>query len=171
MMICIPTDGHDLCCLEYLSLLRTSCGRHVCDMDWRWAFWAFALQALLFIVACLWLLPREAATSTHDRATRLPVVRLVILTLAILSVASAGAWVDAVRSPVLCLLAVGLLILVFRQDARRRDSAMFPRRPLTLSSPLGAGLIFVLSASVATMSFLVYGPILLETLHCVTPFV
>lgn len=138
--------------------------------DWRWAFWAFALQAALFVFTCVFLMPRSRS-ETSDGDTGLPVARLAVLCLAILSVATAGAEIDAIMSPLLCVLAVVLLWMVFRLDARRRHGGMFPSKPLTLSSPVGAGLSFVFAASIATMSFLVYGPILLETLHGVTPLV
>lgn len=138
--------------------------------DWRWAFWAFVLQAVLFVVACIFLMPKDKSEPSEG-SVGVPFMRLVVLCLAILSVAIAGVRVDGVISPLLCVLGAILFWVVLKLDARRRDDAMFPSGPLNPVSPVGAGLLFVLAASIATMSFLVYGPILLETLHGVTPLV
>ena len=136
--------------------------------NWRWAFWAFVLQAALFIVACLILMPKETARESNGNA-RFPFMRLFVLSLSILSVALAGAQPGAITSPVLCLFGVLLLWMVFYLDAKSRKDRMFPTKPMNPASPVGAGLLFVLFASISTMTFLVYGPILLETIHGVTP--
>ena len=138
--------------------------------NWRMAFWAFVLQAILFVIACIFLMPSQKPEGIQGKL-KIPFTRLAVLCLAILSVAIAGTITDIIISPLLCVLAVFLLGLVFKLDASRRNGAMFPSKPISPTSPSGAGLLFVLTASIATMSFLVYGPILLETLHGVTPLV
>lgn len=137
---------------------------------WRFAFWAFALQAALFVVLVWVLMPSEGRGSDKLSAP-FPGLRLLILSLSILSVAYAGANVDLVISPLLCVLALLLLWLVFRLDAKTPAERMFPARPLHISHRVGSGLCFVAFASFATMSYVVYGPILFELLHGLTPLV
>ena len=138
---------------------------------WRWAFWVFVIKALCFIVACKHVLPGDSAAVSTSSASpqRFPVQRLAILSIAILSVATAGTVNSAAIAAVLCFAGVGLLWLVFVLDQQHPVSKLFPSGALSVTQPVGAGLVFVLSASTATMAFMVYGPILLETLHGVSP--
>ena len=48
---------------------------------------------------------------------------------------------------------------------------MFPSNPFNIKTTLGAGMTLVITASIATMSFLVYGTFILETLFGVTPLI
>ncbi len=135
---------------------------------WRWAFWAFVLQSAFFIIASVFLIPNEKPI-VANKEVRFPFMRLFILSLSILLIAFSGIQSCAITSIVLCVLGMLLLWIIFILDSKHRQNRMFPSRPMNPSSPVGAGLLFVLSASIATMSFLVYGPILLETIHDVTP--
>lgn len=136
--------------------------------QWRMAFWVFVAQALIFIVLTLMVMPREDA-ETPGGKVRFPIKRLIVLSASILSVAFAGIYLDIVYSSVLSILAVILLWATFWIDGKCSTGRMFPTKPLSIIRPVGAGLLFILMASIATMSFLVYGPILLETLYGVTP--
>jgi MFS family permease len=62
-----------------------------------------------------------------------------------------------------------MIWMFLRLDQARPASRMFPSDVLKFSQVTGAGLAMVASAATATMSFLVYGPILLEVLYGVTP--
>ena len=137
--------------------------------QWRWAFWAFALQAAVFIAACVFLMPSEPEPDRGRSATSFPLARLGVLSLSVLAVAFAGARVDAIVSPMLCVAGAVLLWAVFRLDAKQLSNRIFPRSPMNPRQPVGVGLVFVLAGSFSTMSFLVYGPLLLETLHGVSP--
>lgn len=161
--------------------------------DWRWAFWAFVLQAGMMILAVRVLIPvSKTARQTDTEASAVlrqpaaglqspgppplirqreypPILRLVLLSGAIIAVAGAGAYIDPFVSPALCMVGAGLLWLVLRLDRTRRETRMFPSAPLSLRRPVGTGLCFVLGAAFSSMSFLVYGPYLLENLHGLTP--
>ena len=134
---------------------------------WRFAYWAFAIQSILFVIAVLVFMERGVRQSTNDFGV--PFGRLGLLVLAVLSILLAGASVDALRSPVLVAVGVLLFAAFLRTDARRPESRMFPDRPFRLAHPTGAGQLMVLFAAMGTMSFLVYGPLLLEYLYGVTP--
>ncbi len=135
---------------------------------WRYAFWVFAAQAILFVVLAKIFMPSEVRVDQNSR-TEFPALRLLLLSISILSVAWAGAEIDRYMSPALCILATILIWYVFRLDAKNPQNRMFPSRPMSFGSPVGAGLAFALWSSFATMSLLVFGPTLLETLHGLTP--
>ena len=144
--------------------------------DWRSAatrrnhpaFWAFALQALGFLIAAVKLLPNERSEPTTAAIT-FPGLRLAVLAGAILLVSAAGAEVDLVTSPLLGVAGVVLLWIFLKLDNSTSRSPMFPRGILKLDTPAGAGLLMVFTASAATMSFMVYGAFLLDVLHAVSP--
>ncbi len=136
--------------------------------NWRMAFVAAAFQAAIFIVLALMTAPK-LAQQENEEATKVPFVRLGLICLSVLSVAFAGAEIHLIRSTLFCVLGVTLMMVVLRLDGTQDQSRLFPSRPLNISNRVGAGLLLILSASIASMSFTVYGPIILETIHRVSP--
>lgn len=135
---------------------------------WRLGFAAFVLQAVIFLVLVV-LTGEEDDTSDVGDAARFPIWRLAILSTAIMSVAIAGALFTPIGSPVLCILALLLIYVFLRLDRSRGAARMYPEQTLNINHPVGAGLFMILCASMATMSFLVYGPFFLELLYGVSP--
>ena len=135
---------------------------------WRFGYWAFGAQALVFVILALLMLSKDAGEERSVSA-RIPALRLAVLSAGILCVSLAGAAVDLIRSPVLCLMGLGLLFAFLRLDEARTESHMYPSVTTDLNSKTGVGLFMIFSAAAATMSFLVFGPILLETLYGITP--
>lgn len=138
--------------------------------DWRFAFWAFVVQAALFIIAVLFKITHEKPSENNSPIV-IPIGRLAILSAAVLMVATAGANTDLLLSPTLCILSIVSIWFFLKIDNRNPSSRMFPTSPFNIKNPLGAGMSLVIAASIATMSFLVYGTFLLETLFEVTPLV
>ncbi|SLN29787.1 putative multidrug-efflux transporter/MT1670 [Roseovarius albus] len=136
--------------------------------NWRMAFVAAAVQAALFFAFALKVAPRSTDRATDERPS-IPLLRLGLISGAVLSLAFAGAEVQPLRSTLLCILGIGMFLLMLLQDRKRPNTRLFPSRPFATSTPVGAGLTLVLSASFASVSFIVYGPILLETLHGLSP--
>ncbi len=134
---------------------------------WRFAFWAFALQALAFFIAARKLLPRSRQPTAGPAV--FPAGRLAVLAAAVLLVSWAGAEIDALLSPLLCLAGIALLWVFLRIDRTAVRARMLPRRVLDLNDVPGAGLLMVFTASASTMSFLVYGAFLLDVLHAISP--
>lgn len=135
---------------------------------WRFGFWAFAGQAVLLALAALLLLEtRPAARASAER--RVPFSRLAIFSVAVLAIAAAGIEVSFETSPLLC--AAGLLLLwwFFRLDGRAVVSPLFPRGALDLNRTVGAGIVMVLATAAASISFTVYGPILMKVLYGASP--
>lgn len=135
---------------------------------WRAAFWAFALQAALFMLAAGLTIAKERREAPASRP-RVPVGRLAVLAGAILLVAAAGAEARLASSSLLCLGGLALLWLFLRLDGADPRVRMFPSQPFDPRRPLGAGLVMVFALSLASMSFLVYGPFLLDVLYGVSP--
>ena len=137
---------------------------------WRFAFWAFVAQAIIFLIAILLNINNDKPTDNHYPIV-IPVGRLTILSAAVLMIAFAGAYVDLLLSPILCILSMILIWLFLKIDNKNPSSRMFPTNPFNIKTTLGAGMTLVITASIATMSFLVYGTFILETLFGVTPLI
>jgi len=135
---------------------------------WRYAFWAFVLQGLVFLVAVV-LIFRDSPGRGKDSSVRIPIFRLGILATAILCVSLAGATDQRALSLLLICASVALFFAFLRLDDRRAKSRMFPSRPFFLGHRIGAGLVTVFTAGVSTMTFLVFAPYFLEVLFGLTP--
>ena len=140
--------------------------------DWRFAYWAFAAQALLFIVIASIAFAsdeKRAPSGAGTVSTSVPILRLVLVGAGIFGIAKAGASPELSTAPLLCLAALVLLALFLKLDANNPNTRMFPSKPFDPRTTLGAGLVFVFLAAVSTMSFIVYGPFVLESLYGITP--
>ena len=138
---------------------------------WRMAFWAFAAQALILIVAAIFLLRDTEEPTASDRKGQdqaAPIRRLGILSVAVLAIAAAGAEVAPLRSAVLVAVGIAAFVLFFRLDAKA-ENRLFPRRPLDIRHTVGAGLVMILLLAIATMSFTTYGPLLMRVLYGIDP--
>lgn len=139
-------------------------GGFFADMGlWRWGFWTFAIQAvLLAVLVPLFMRPTNGASET---AQRFPVVRLALLSLAVLAVATAGIYVTPGIS--LPLVAAGALLfyLFLKRDGSRATDKMFPTRAFDPRTVVGCGFIANLALGTAIMSFTVYGPFFLQRIH------
>jgi MFS family permease len=122
---------------------------------WRWAFWAFAGQAAILIVAAVFLPSRRTAGAGGWAPWP-----LLLLVLGTIGIAAAGATVGTGWPVLLGAGGLGLLYAFARLD-RRQAHRMLPVEALDLRHPVGAGLLMVLALSAATTPFGTYGPLLL----------
>jgi len=134
---------------------------------WRGAFLFFAVQALVFAVLVFYALKRHDIRET-DRDTTFPKLRLLLLALAVLAIASAGINVSPLTSPVLLAAGVVFLWLFVRSDARREAHRLLPRNPLNVMTTTGAANVLVVTFAIATIALTVYGPIVMGALHGTT---
>jgi MFS family permease len=132
---------------------------------WRGAFWAFAAQAVA-LAALMPLLLGRTSGKAHA-AEPVPWRRIVVLSAGVVAVLAAG--VQATSLAALLLVGLGLALLAGALWLERRRNQLFPPDPLDLRRPWGAGYVMVLALSIATVSFTVYGPLLMQTLFGVTP--
>jgi len=135
---------------------------------WRMAYWAFAFQAVLLMLAIRALLAAESV-SLDIKAERIPIVRLMFLAAAILLISMAGAEFDPLLSPILIVMGcLSMVFFVFRDKAAKK-SRMLPLEATDLSHSIGNGILTTLLLCLCGMSFLVYGPFILIKLYGLTP--
>ena len=164
-----------MACISVTWMLAAFCGPMIGGAFatwgvWRMAYWTFAGQALLLIVAISLLLPKEAKT-LRPKSERIPIVRLAILALAIVLVSLAGADYDPVNSPLLVFLGVMALAMFIFRDRAALSSRILPKDATNLNHPIGNGVLTIFLLCLCIMSFLIYGPTILIKLHGLTPFV
>ncbi len=135
---------------------------------WRFAYWAFALQAVLLIVLVRLLLDRDEV-GLDARPERIPIVRLSFLAAAILLVSMAGAHFDPIATPVLIFLGCLALGFFVARDRNANSARMLPRDATNLTHLIGNGILTTLALCLSSMSFLVYGPFILIKLYGFTP--
>jgi predicted MFS family arabinose efflux permease len=135
---------------------------------WRFAFWAFALQAAILFAMALILLPADAGA--RSPSGRWPLAPLIALFVATLLVAQAGIdtriWVSLAE----CLAGIALLYMAARLD-RRSSSRLLPLRSLDLGHPMGMGMLMVFALSAATTGFRAYGPLILKIMFGTDPLI
>jgi MFS family permease len=133
---------------------------------WRWAFGAFTFAGFAMAgVSFAVLRMPEARRVRGAEPPPFPRAALATLALAVLLIAFAGVNVSLAGSLPLLGLGIAGLWLFFAIDARMPRSRLFPRRPFDWSTPLGAGMVMVAALSVSTVSFAIYAPLLLTSLH------
>jgi len=164
-----------MACISVTWMLAAFCGPMIGGAFatwgvWRMAYWTFAGQALLLIVAISLLLTKEAKT-LRPKSERIPIVRLAILALAIVLVSLAGADYDPVNSPLLVFLGVMALAMFIFRDRAALSSRILPKDATNLNHPIGNGVLTIFLLCLCIMSFLIYGPTILIKLHGLTPFI
>lgn len=133
---------------------------------WRGAFWAFAAQAAVLVAATPLLVPPH--TATPGDAGPFPARQLAALAASVLAVSAAGVQTDSPRTVALALAGAACLVLVLRFE-RRAPGRLFPRAPLDMATPWGPGYVMVFAFAASTVSFAVYGPLLMAALFGTTP--
>ncbi len=127
---------------------------------WRGAFWAFALQAVLFVLLVLWAVPRDRKRKATASPARPPYLRLLTLAGGILLISQAGADPDPLIAPAMVALAGVLLGLFLWRDRVRRGNAMLPPDPFAPRTAYGAGLLLTITLAAATASLFNLRPLL-----------
>jgi MFS family permease len=132
---------------------------------WRWAFWAFAGQAVIVVAAAAFLPSRRSGPGGGWAA--LPLSLLVFGTIGV-AAADAVTAQGAAGAALLGLAGLGLLYAFARLDARH-GRHLLPVDALDLRRPVGNGLLMVLALAASTTPFGTYGPLLLGLLFGVGP--
>lgn len=142
-------------------------GYFVSSGNWRGAFWAFAFQGLIAVLAGLLLL-KSHSHKDNPIVQKIPYMRLGILSLSVLTICQAGVVIDSYPAIVLWILGLILLFFFLKQDFDS-ENRIFPKEtvnPLTIS---GSGLLMLSAFFMATISFTVYGPFLMFILFGAEP--
>jgi len=132
---------------------------------WRMLFWLFASQAVAFAGATLLLVPR---TRARDLPRKLPLARLVLLSLAVLLIGTAGIADRLVAAIAMIVAGLALLLLFVRLDKHASVSLMPPQLgdPASIS---GAGYLMMFLANVSSVGFVIYGAALLQKIYGLSP--
>lgn len=131
-------------------------------IGWREAFYTTAAAALVFMIAVQTAFPAKARADQQPgegSKRHVPLMRMAVLAVAVLAAATAGQQV-AYALPLLGLAALAVVVLL-RLD-RRATVPLLPRRGTGLTQPVGAGLATVFIALASSVSFMIYGPYLLQ---------
>jgi MFS family permease len=134
---------------------------------WRGGFWAFGVQSMLLGIAVLFILSKDHRGDDNPSQT-VPWIRLGLLSLAVVAISAAGAHVTAVTTPLLCAAGIAAAVLLLRRD-NRSTNRIFAPRPWNINHAPGAGSVMVLTSALATISFTIYGPILMQVLYGADP--
>ena len=135
---------------------------------WRYAFWAFGFQAGLLIVAVHYLIADEN-TSPANTSTGIPVIRLLALSLAILSMSASGIRFDPVQSPLYLGFGIACLYGFIIRDLGAADNRMLPMAIRDLAHPVSNGIAATFFLCLSIMSFVIYGPLLLIRMYGLSP--
>ena len=132
---------------------------------WRLAFVVMVPAAALLIAAIRFVLPAAPPPAVPEP---IPALRLALIGAGVMAIALANQASGVIIPGALIAAAVMLFAIVLRIDARS-PRRMLPSRPFSPATPRGAGLALIFCLSVSTMSFFVYGPLLMQTLHGTSP--
>jgi MFS family permease len=135
---------------------------------WRGAFVAFGLQAIVFAALSFLLFPADRRGDAVSML--LPWRRLALISVGVFAVLAIGIRPQPIVALALVAVGSGCLFLALRLDAMSADR-LLPPHPFALTRPWGAGFLMVFTLSAATVSFTIYGPLLMESLYGATPFV
>ncbi|MBS3649924.1 MFS transporter [Pseudaminobacter sp. 19-2017] len=138
---------------------------------WRWGFATFVGLGLVAAVTALFVLRGPQATRPKNDGRTLPpfpYLTLGSLAASVILIATAGVGIAPLRSSLLLAAGMAGIAVFFMLDARVPAVRLFPSRPLDPRTPVGNGITMVAAFSLATCSFAVYGPIVLQTLHGVS---
>lgn len=136
---------------------------------WRGGFWAFGAQSILLGLAVLIILDgKEQFEKTETESAPVPWLRLGLLSVAVIAISAAGAHVDAMFTPLLCVAGIAAAVILLRRDGRSANR-IFARKPWNLAHAPGAGTVMVFASALATVSFTIYGPVLMQVLYGADP--
>jgi len=135
---------------------------------WRLAFWVFAVQAALLIIAIHFLL-KKPQSALNVQAEKIPTIRLLTLALSIISISMAGAQFEIFRSSLFIVFGCVAMALFLIRDKRATTGRMLPVETTNLDHEIGNGIAMTFAFCLSIMSFLVYGPLILIRLYDLTP--
>jgi MFS family permease len=137
--------------------------------SWRWAFGFFGIAGAVLAATTLFVLPAKNDPSTDNQAAPLPVVALLCLTAGIVLISVAGVNIDPWQALPAMLGGLLGLFAFFYLQAKDPQKRLFPAEFFDIKSVAGAGFMAVALLSISTVSFTVYGPLLLASLHGFSP--
>ncbi len=136
--------------------------------SWRWAFGAFAIAGAGMALVSLGVLRGPQATqrkASPEGVPPFPWLPLLVMAAAIMAIAVAGVRNDLASAVFLLAAGAAGLAAFFLLDARKPRSRLFPTRPLDMRTQVGNGIVMMAAFSAGTITFSIYGPLILTSLH------
>ncbi|MGE0628178.1 MAG: MFS transporter [Hyphomicrobiaceae bacterium] len=135
---------------------------------WRGSFWLMVPFMLLFSVLAWLRIPESVGHDAGREAPPFPLFRLALLTLGVLSVAATGPISNMLLRVALFIIAIALVTLFFRLDARATNR-LYPSNATSLSSPVGLALLILALHAMCQTTVTLFLPLLLQIVHGISP--
>ncbi|MEP9373048.1 MFS transporter [Mesorhizobium sp. KR1-2] len=132
---------------------------------WRWVFWLFALQALIFGAAAPFLLK---GTKKSETSTGVPWLQLLTLGLGVSAISLADTIAQPSITIGLVVAGLAILALVLWLDGRT-GVRLLPHRAGDMRTICGSGYAAIFALTASSMGLTVYGPAILQTLRGLSP--
>lgn len=149
---------------------------------WRGAFWFFGAQAALLMGAAFIIIPAQHITDAADhrhstpegsasqvenrqKQATFPARRLTILAISIVAIAWSGITDNLIAAIVAGTAGLGGVCAFLMIDQNRTSNQILPPAVRTRNSVARSSLLMVFALSASTISFSIFGPVLLRVLH------
>jgi MFS family permease len=135
---------------------------------WRGSFWAMVPLALAFAALAWYRIPEDDPSAGRPETKAIPLVRLTLLAAGVFAVGLSGPVPDIALRAGLIALAVALVWLTLRLDARAANR-LYPTGAFAPRSPVGLALLVLFMGGMAQTSVNLFMPLVLQVVHGVTP--
>jgi len=138
-------------------------------VGWRAGFYIMTACAILFVILIRSSFPKKEETETSKDTklkSTLPFFRLGLLGSAVLIIAMGNREPD--YAVAFLILGLSLLGYLLYRD-KKSNSSLLPKRGLSLFTVAGTGITVIFLAMVSSISFMVYGPYILQKIHGFSP--
>lgn len=125
---------------------------------WRAAFFAFAVQALMFGIAVWRSLPDQAEMPQPTKSG-FPAMRILLVAFSVVAFAGSGIVTRLPFAAMLVAIGAAALTAFFVLDNAAGNDRLFPRGAGVPSQPAGATMLMVFALSAGTIAFMVYAPV------------
>lgn len=140
--------------------------------NWRAAFIYLSLYGSVLSVVSFFVLGKQpvlAQPQTAGKAEPFPSLRMAVLAVGVMSIASSGISFSPILTPLLIVAGVIFLGLFLVLDWHSGQRRLLPEGVLRLDSKIGAASYTVLMISGAVIGVSVFGPILFAVLYGLAP--
>lgn len=139
---------------------------------WRDAFIYLTIFGAVLTVLSATLLGRHPALASPIRIGRgenFPALRMAVLLVGVMSIASAAIEISWVLTPALVIGGLALLCLFLWLDGRSGDRRLLPLGATRPGTRVGAASLMVVTLSVAVIGISTFGPVLFVVLYDIPP--
>lgn len=135
---------------------------------WRWAFIYLTVFGSILTIVSFFVLGRHpvlAKPQTSGEAEPFPALRMAVLLVGVMSIASGGISFSPVMTPILVVGGLILIAVFLKLDRGAGSRRLLPIGVLRLTTKIGAVSYLVLALSAAVIGKSVFAPILLVSMY------